>query len=53
VLFGSLVAQSCDVPFACDYFHTPLAFALCDVPTPFIGSLVVPSYDAPFAYTSS
>jgi hypothetical protein len=50
VFFGSLVAQSCDVPFACDYFHTPLAFALCDVPT---GSLVAPSHDAPFAYTSS
>jgi hypothetical protein len=27
VLLGSLVAQNWDVPFVCDFCHTPFAFA--------------------------
>ncbi len=52
MLFGSLVAQNCDVPFACDFCHTPFAFAVCDVLTPLTGSLEAPNHDAHFACTS-
>jgi len=45
VLLGSLVALSCVVLLACDFCHTPLAFAFTNILAPLTSNLMVPSHD--------